>query len=528
MRAPPRKTLREEVLLSLGVLMAAAVTLLAAAAVFTSERLLLSQRREAYSRAASSLGNALAAEATRGGPEALALAVPRLAREMRLSSLTAVDPDGRVLGSSREEERGSRVEGPSLLAARKGGMTSVAEGPAGELSFTGPLVLPRGWRGAWSVTFAGEEVAVALRGHRQAVLLAAVLDITVILLFGHLLLGRVAVMPVARVAAAARTLAGGDRSVRVPPQGTRELGELGDAFNDMAQRVEAAERALTEKIAALQQAQAELVRREKMASVGRLAAGVAHEIGNPLAAVLGYAALLRRGLPQEEMKEACACIERETERIRRIISELLDFARAPLALDSGGAEGGKGAGKVEMGEVVEAALQLVRPQEEYRGVELSWERPSGALPVRGDRHLLAQALVNLLLNAAQAQPGDKPRVVEVSLVLRGVLPQEVPSGDDRAPEYAPPDLPGRGALAPGGRAVAVTVTDRGPGIPPDVLPRVFDPFFTTKAPGQGTGLGLSLAYGIAAAHGGSLRAANRPPAEGSGAVFTLLLPCAEE
>jgi two-component system NtrC family sensor kinase len=208
---------------------------------------------------------------------------------------------------------------------------------------------------------------------------------------------------------------------------------------------------------------------------------VAHEINNPLTAVLGHTQLLleRADLPAE-LRERIGVVAIETERAARIVQNLLLFARSypperrPCSL----------------ADQVRRVLDLVAYQLKQQGIRLVTEvEPSGS--VWADANQLQQVLLNLVQNAVQAMTGHPgARVLTVRVRAEGPL-------------------------------AVVEVCDSGPGIPPDVLPRIFDPFFTTKPPGQGSGLGLSVSCGIAAEHGGRLRAENRP--EG-GACLTLELP----
>ena len=235
---------------------------------------------------------------------------------------------------------------------------------------------------------------------------------------------------------------------------------------------------LTASNRALAETRESLLRTEKLATVGRLAAGLAHEVGNPLGAVSGYVALARARLPREphpDLVDALARIDAAAGRIDRIVRDLLDFARpappllAPLALAP----------------AVDAALRLARVQRRFKHVEVEVELPSDLPRVLADEGHLGQVLLNLLLNAGDAMDGEG-RV--------------------------------RIAAATRERGVTLTVADAGPGVAPGDLPHVFDPFFTTKEPGEGTGLGLALSHRIMESFGGEILAGNAP---GGGAVFTL-------
>lgn len=235
----------------------------------------------------------------------------------------------------------------------------------------------------------------------------------------------------------------------------------------------------------LRMAQAQLIHAEKLSAVGELASGVAHEINNPLTAILGQAQLLiDRDDTPPAVRERVEMIADECTRAARIVQNLLLFARhtpperRPCSLS----------------EQVRRVLELKRYQLEQDKVEIVADF-APASPVWADEHQIQQVLLNLVQNAHQAMARQStPRVLTIR-------------------------------VRPTKSGVLAEVLDTGPGIPPDVLPRIFNPFFTTKPPGEGSGLGLSVSYGIVAEHQGRLGAGNRP--EG-GAIFTVELPCFDE
>jgi two-component system NtrC family sensor kinase len=231
----------------------------------------------------------------------------------------------------------------------------------------------------------------------------------------------------------------------------------------------------------LQRAQAQLVHTAKLSAVGQLASGVAHEINNPLTTILGQTHLLLTQQPlTERMRNRLSIISEETARAARIVQNLLLFSRDYPA----------GRQPCLLADQVRRVLELKAYQLQQDSIEVVTEF-NECPPVWADEHQLQQVLLNLVQNAQQAMSKVVgPRVLTVRTTVEGP------------------------------RAV-LAVLDTGPGIPAEVLPRVFDPFFTTKPPGEGSGLGLSVSYGIVAEHRGRLWAANRP--EG-GAVFYIDLP----
>ena len=234
--------------------------------------------------------------------------------------------------------------------------------------------------------------------------------------------------------------------------------------------------------------EAQLIQSEKLAAVGQLVSGVAHELNNPLTSIAGLSEFLqeRPVLPPAE-REHMRVIHEQAERAGRIVRNLLTFAR----------KGSPGAEAVDLNDMVQRTARLVAYELQLRGVSLVEEPAPGPLPVRGNRDELQQVLLNLVTNAGQAV-------------------RDLPVGS-----------PKRITLSAGreGDQVVVRVRDTGPGVPKELVPQLFSPFFTTKEPGEGTGLGLSLSYQIAQAHGGRLGYDRIP---GGGAEFSLTLPIVAE
>jgi signal transduction histidine kinase/CheY-like chemotaxis protein len=220
---------------------------------------------------------------------------------------------------------------------------------------------------------------------------------------------------------------------------------------------------------------------EKMFALGEMLSGVAHELNNPLATVVGFSQLLAKQTGEDGTRERLEIVMAEAQRARRIVQNLLDVARARPSEKA----------PVDLREMVEGILDLFAYQLRVDGVSVTWEPREPLAPVLGDRHQLQQILVNLVSNAHH--------------VLRRATGERVLRVE---------------ADHTGGR-VRIQVADTGPGIPETHLDRIFEPFFTTKETGVGTGLGLAIARKIATEHGGSLHARSEI---GAGAVFTLDLP----
>lgn len=366
---------------------------------------------------------------------------------------------------------------------------------------------------------------------RAALFLAAVIavDVGIFLVFGDYVLRQLVLQPVKTIVDGAEAIAQGEYSRRIRVRGARELERTAASVNEMAERLILNQRRLSDNIKslneinrALTEARDELVRAEKLASAGQLAAGIAHEVGNPLGAILGYLEVAERR-PQIS-QDLVDDMRREVRRIDRIVKGLLDYARprqpAPRPID--------------INEVVRGALELVEAQGHFKEIELVLDLSEDVATVHADPHQLEQIMVNLLLNAAQAVDGGERGRIEVSTET---MPYDVTVPPSRRRD----DPPGidyshlrrlqarRDGLTPppfskGTRLVRIAVTDTGPGIPPEIIDRVFDPFFSTKETGQGTGLGLAVSARLIEGMGGTIRVDS--PDEG-GACFSILLPAAE-
>jgi two-component system NtrC family sensor kinase len=241
------------------------------------------------------------------------------------------------------------------------------------------------------------------------------------------------------------------------------------------------ERRVEERTAELEAAQQQLIQAEKLASIGQLAAGVAHEINNPIGVILGFAQVLLKKTPEESaLHKPLATMEREGLRCKEIVQDLLDFAR----------QNKPHLGRVCLNDAIEAASELMPHHSNADLVQVFKNYDSSLPPVLGDENQLQQVFLNLLINAYQAMPDG------------GELHISSQANDGE---------------------VIATIADTGMGIPAEYLNRIFDPFFTTKDVGQGTGLGLSISYGLIEQHGGTIEVESK---EGSGAKFVVRLPVA--
>ena len=283
-----------------------------------------------------------------------------------------------------------------------------------------------------------------------------------------------------------------------------EFGKLSQALNMTLRGLEDSKAELRESIESLEntnrdlrQAQEEIVRSEKLASIGRLASGVAHEIGNPIGIVLGYLGLLKGSdLKKREQKDFIARIEEEIDRINRTIRNLLDFSRPS-----------KGELKsVSVHQIIADTLEILKPQPMMADITIAVDHQATPDTVLADPDKLKQVFLNIVMNALDAMAADHtqdgPNSKQLSITTS--LVSESGSG-------------------PTGSAARVNVdwVDNGPGISPEDLGRIFDPFYTTKEPGMGTGLGLSVSLRIVEDMGGDIKVRSQV---GRGTTMTVILP----
>jgi len=333
-----------------------------------------------------------------------------------------------------------------------------------------------------------------LRESQRVALVYLLLDTVLLVFFGGHLLSRTVIKPIQRLLKITESFRQGESFALASDSGTNEIGRLHRSLTMMLARLEENRTELRQNVLSLEQAnqelraaQTSLIRSEKMACVGRLAAGVAHEIGNPIGIVLGYVGLIRRDeLTKADRLEYAGRIESEINRINRIIRQLLDFSR-PV-------QGNKE--KVSVHRMIHDTVEMMTPQPMMRHLEMKTSLSAARDLVLVDAGQFKQVLLNIIINAADAM-SDNGR-------SGGRLTVSTHSHE---------------------REVEVRLEDNGPGIPVEEIPKIFDPFYTTKEPGKGTGLGLSVCHNIVEGWGGKIRGESVP---GNGATIVFTVPLYEE
>ncbi|UCG62891.1 MAG: HAMP domain-containing protein [Candidatus Zixiibacteriota bacterium] len=314
-------------------------------------------------------------------------------------------------------------------------------------------------------------------------------------------------LPIRKLVEATDQIGRGDFSQKVDITQQDEIGQLAATFNRMVDslrqsrdEIEEYNRTLEEKILErtleLGEAQAQLVQSEKLSAIGQLAAGVAHELNNPLGGILGYAQFALEKLRKSDPQQSNALeidsyirylsdIENQARRCKTIVQNLLRFSRSSRTTEFD---------DLDINCVIDDTRSFVEHQLKMKEIELVVQKEEGLPTIQGNAGQLQQVFTNLIINAMHASP---PRT-RIRLISR----------------LSP-------ALGEFGGALEILCIDQGVGIPKEDLKKVFEPFFTTKEVGKGTGLGLSVSYGIIREHGGEIKVSSAP---GQGTTFTVILP----
>jgi len=302
-------------------------------------------------------------------------------------------------------------------------------------------------------------------------------------------------IPVKKLLLHTRHLSRGELDSRIDHVPSDEIGELAAAFNEMAHNLQIAQEELREwnntleakveeRTARIQSMQTKLIRSEKLATVGELVAGIAHEINNPLTGILMYSSMIETDTRLDpELKSDLQTVVRETQRCAEIVKGLLDFSRESIPRKR----------QESVNRVMDKTLALVERQASFHNIVITKQYGENVPDVLIDPNQIEQVFMNILINASQAMENGG----ELNIYT---------GGDAR------------------GQTLFVRISDTGCGIPEKSLAKIFDPFFTTKE-NRGTGLGLSVSYGIIENHGGHIEVSSQ---EGKGTTFTIILPLKAE
>jgi signal transduction histidine kinase len=369
------------------------------------------------------------------------------------------------------------------------------------LTLSAPLFKEGEIHGGIGIVLPLERVYQALRNSQRIFLIYLLINLTLLTFIGIHRISKLYLYPLARLAKRAEDYKEDDDLIFAVRKEDNELNRLSKSLNIMMKRISADKEKLRSTVLSLEKAnielkkaQKEIIRAEKLASVGRLSAGIAHEIGNPIGIVIGYLELLKQAdITENEKKEYIQRTEEEIERINTIIRQLLEVSRPSNA----------GRTKVAVHDLIHDTADVLRVQPLMSSVNLTLSLDAGEHAVWADPNQLRQVFLNLIINAADAITSDNNEAggkLNISTRLKG----------------------DRNFTAQTSSAVLeISFTDDGPGIAEESLGNIFDPFFTTKDPGKGTGLGLAVSFMIVESLGGKMTGTSEV---GQGTTMIISLP----
>lgn len=457
------------------------------------------------------------------------------AANLEIDSLVVVDKEQNVIGHNRQEMVGMVLAEAELARAIEERKliyrVVLTNSKFTEMVFFGPLYRQGTVAGAARYTLSLDEVERTLSATRKMLGWYAVFDAVVIILLGSLVMLRLLVQPVENMVQATERMAAGDYRVKVPGRAGGEIGRLGRALGKLASTLQDKQAVMQRQLKRLERineelktAHDQLLHSDRLAYVGRVAAGVAHEVGNPLGVIYGYVEILKGADLADEDRDVLVRLEKEIQRIDQTMRGLLDFSRIEPASPE----------PADLMKLAREATEMMKTQRGLDRVQVVWEEAEDIPPVVVNPAQFKQVIVNLLLNAADAMAGegeirfcmDKAPYDKAEL-----LEAKLPGAPDET-QVAFTDALHRGIVLSerigppeGTLIVRLHVIDSGPGMSAEVLKDVFEPFFTTKPQGKGTGLGLAICQRIVSSAGGLIRIESRP---GAGTCISLIYPAAGE
>lgn len=411
----------------------------------------------------------------------------QIMRDAGFDQFVIIEKSGKVIVSRKGEKLIGRPTISDLREAMATRQIRVFLGEHGVLPFgkepsltiTAPIIVNYDVIGGFGLHSDLIEISKGWKQVKWIIIIYLLLDTLIIVFCGVFLLSRRIVGPLKRINRKLDDFASGSYTPGELKKGeAKEIGRLEESFESMARQLVKSQSDLRDKIASLKETQEQLIRSEKMATIGRLASGLAHELGNPLGSLVGFVHLLKSaGLTEDEKKDYLQRMESEMSRMDGIIRSLLDFARQKPAEP----------GPVDLNRIILESLALSEVQKWFENLTVDAELSDDLPFAYGAENRLKQVLINLMANAGQAMPSGG------SLSIK--------------------------TWREGGELFA-SITDSGMGIDSGDLPYIFDPFFTKKDPGQGTGLGLSVSQSIVESLGGRIDVRSRLD---EGSTFTIVL-----
>ena len=499
--------LRTEILLSLTILLVAAMTLTSFVILRITERDLLRYKTAGGMAIVQRIQAAVGDVKIQAGPasleelkELLHNGISWMGHSGLYDEIIVVGRDG-SLWAGKEHPESSNELGDNEIAGvlRTGKASTKIDRDRTLLTVTAPLLADGQCVAAVSVPVRIDAMSEGLTKSRTLIWFYIGLNVMVLVVFGNFLLSRIVIRPIQRLVRIADHFEETDLFSIMSRSDRNEIAHLAMALNRMLkrlsenkERLEAHIRSLIAANLELKQAREEVLRSEKLSSLGRLAAGVAHEVGNPIGAVLGYTNLLMDHVAgNTEAMDYLGRIEKEVTRIDIIVRELLDFSRPSPAEPA----------PLDVNALIAESTSFLTGQSLMASIKIESQLEQRVGMVWADADQLKQVLINLMLNACDAM--EQGGVLTVA--SKRIFPATEATGSDQhQAEF-----------------IHITVSDTGKGIAASEVNKIFDPFYTTKPPGKGTGLGLAISTRIIETFGGSIEVEST---EGKGSTFTIELP----
>jgi hypothetical protein len=493
----PKLGLRATIVLNLSLIALLTVILIGIVVFTVTGKVMTEQRMRSEEIMIDSIGRSLEAALSLGSAltiregEASMIqnAVEEYRRNEEIQELRVVDCNFKVIANLNPYEIGGKVSDVSLSQALLLGKKVRISSPLrGErfITVSSPLYQDRSIIGGFKVKISLSDLDKSISQSRTVVISYILFAAFLIIFFGTFLLNRYLVKPIERLITFTGQISEGEFQSRSIINEKNEIGKLSLSLNQMAERLSEDKKKIEEYIASLEKtnqrlkdAQEEVLRSEKLASLGKLSTGIAHEIGNPLGVIRGYIGmLLKEEEIRKEIRDYFRRMEIEIDRIDRIMRELLDYSRTSPAEFS----------RVDVNQVIMASLSLTSLQKSTQDIKVNLVLDDHLPPVLANGQQLLQVMVNIVLNARDALP--KGGEITISTHQSG--------GN-----------------------ISIEIRDNGMGIREEDVPKIFDPFYTTKGPGEGTGLGLAISLRIIESFRGKIKVVSNP---GRGTTFTILLP----
>ncbi len=356
-----------------------------------------------------------------------------------------------------------------------------------------------------SIVLPLERIYKILRKTQYLLLVYILVNTVVLTLIGLYRLSKVTVKPLQTLVRRADGYQEDEETFFLYEKGVNEFGKLSKALNSMLKKIAEDKEELQRTVLSLEkvnldliQAQKEIVRAEKLATVGRLSSGIAHEIGNPIGIIGGYLELLKQNdISDDDKTEFLVRTENELKRINEIIKELLDFSRSSS----------EDLKAVSVHEIIQDTIDVYKYQPSMADIDVHLSLKAENDTVMADPNQLRQIFLNLTINAADAVSSILNRM-DGNITITSEVVANTP---DESKDYL--------------KRLAINFTDNGIGIAEESIGNIFDPFYTTKEPGKGTGLGLSVCFMIVEGLGGEMKATSK---EGKGTTMTVYLPLYSE